>query len=115
MADNSNLESGILFHLLVINFQLTAMIHLGKVVNPVTKKAERDLDEAKSAIDMLAMIAEKTKGNLTPEEDRLLQQTLTDLRLNYIYEKSQPEHEKTGETDRETNTDSEIRKNDKTT
>jgi len=67
------------------------MIGMGKIVNPVTQKAERNLNEAKIAIDMLNMIANKTKGNLTDEENRMLQQTLTDLRLNYINEKSQPE------------------------
>ena len=80
-----------LFSSLVLNFQVSAMIGLGKIVNPVTQKAARNLDEAKIAIDMLDMLANKTKGNLADDENRMLQQILTDLRLNFINEKSQAE------------------------
>lgn len=82
-----------LFKSLILNFQMSAMIGMGKIINPVTQKADRKLSEAKFSIDMLSMLAEKTKGNLNDEDDRLLQQTLTDLRLNYINEKSKPEPE----------------------
>lgn len=109
MTNGSELENSVLFQSLIINFQMSAMIHLGKIVNPITKKAERNLNEAQVAIDMLTMLAEKTKGNLTPEEDRLLQQTLTDLRLNYIYEKSQPEIKKAEETIQESKTNTESK------
>ena len=83
-----------LFMSLILNFQVSAMISMGKIVNPITQKAERSLNESKVAIDMLNMLANKTKGNLTDEENRMLQQTLTDLRLNYVDEKSKPEPEK---------------------
>ena len=91
MSNGTEFYESELFKSLILNFQVSAMIGMGKIVNPVTQKAERNLNEAKVAIDMLNMIANKTKGNLTDEENRMVQQTLTDLRLNYVNEKSQPE------------------------
>ncbi len=75
-----------LFRLYVLQQQEMVMIHLGKVSHPVTGKIERDLDAARFGIDMLAMMEERTKGNLTPDEDRLLGQILTNLRLNFVDE-----------------------------
>lgn len=59
---------------------------LGKVMNPVTNKIERNLEQAKQSIDMLEMLRDKTNGNLSPESERLIQQFLSDLRLNYVDE-----------------------------
>jgi hypothetical protein len=59
---------------------------LGKVMNPVTNTIERNLEQAKQSIDMLEMLRDKTKGNLSPETERMLQQFLSDLRLNYVDE-----------------------------
>ncbi|MGB9774387.1 MAG: DUF1844 domain-containing protein [Bacteroidota bacterium] len=75
-----------LFIELVLIFQTAAMQHMGKVKNPLTDKIERNLEQARAAIDMLEMIEQKTKGNLTPEELRFLETTLRDLRLNYVDE-----------------------------
>lgn len=93
MDDSVNLQENELFKSLILNFQMSGMIALGKIVNPVSQKAERRLNDAKFAIDMLNMIAAKTKGNLSNEDDQLLQQTLTDLRLNFIQEQAKPEPE----------------------
>lgn len=93
MDDSVNLQENELFKSLILNFQMSGMIALGKIVNPVSQKAERRLNDAKFAIDMLNMIAAKTKGNLSTEDDQLLQQTLTDLRLNFIQEQAKPEPE----------------------
>jgi len=99
MTDENNRHSEMLISL-VLNLQMSAMAGMGKIVNPATQKAERNMPEAKAAIDMLEMLSEKTKGNLTTDEDRLLQQVLTDLRLNYVNELSRPEPEKSDENDR---------------
>lgn len=56
---------------------------LGKVPNPLSGKIERQIDHAKLTIDMLIMIKEKTAGNLTDEEEKILLTTLADLELNY--------------------------------
>ena len=75
---------------LVLMFQAAAMQHLGKLKNPVTDKVERDLEQAQFAIDTLDMLANKMKGNLKAEEERLLSSVLQELKLNYVDEKSKP-------------------------
>ena len=75
-----------LFYALVYTFQMQAMFQMGKLKNPMTDKIERDIPAAKVSIDMLDMILEKTKSNLTDDEKRFLEQTLSDLKLNYVDE-----------------------------
>jgi uncharacterized protein (UPF0305 family) len=73
---------------LVMMFQAAAMQHLGKIKNPITDTIQRDLSQAQYAIDTLDMLVNRTKGNLTPDEDRFLKSTLRDLKLNYVDELS---------------------------
>jgi hypothetical protein len=61
---------------------------LGKVANPVTGKPEKNLVFARRIIDLFEMLQEKTKGNLTADEVRILEYTLAELRLNYVDEKT---------------------------
>jgi hypothetical protein len=75
-----------LFRWFVLQQQQMVMIHLGKLVHPATSKIERDLEAAKFSIDLLGMLEGKTKGNLLPEDERLLGQVLATLRLNYVEE-----------------------------
>lgn len=65
------------------NTNLTLMM-LGKVPNPETGETVTDLDAARMFIDQLEMLAVKTKGNLSKEEDHLLQQSLTHVRLVFV-------------------------------
>jgi len=67
-------------------FHTTGMQGLGKLMNPVSQKIEKNTIQAKESIDMLEMLKEKSKGNISPELSRLLDQFLTDLRLNYVDE-----------------------------
>ncbi len=92
-----------LFITLVQQYQMQAWISLGKLKNPVTDKIERNLDLAKMSIDMLDMLKEKTRGNLSQEETRLLDQTLADLKLNYVdeYEKDRKAREQAAEEKKE--------------
>ncbi|MBD3160699.1 MAG: DUF1844 domain-containing protein [Candidatus Eisenbacteria bacterium] len=71
---------------LVQRFQLEAWLFMGKMVHPESQKVERNLPAAKHVIDTLGMIEEKTKGNLSSEEERFLQQVVTTLRLNFVDE-----------------------------
>ena len=71
-------------------FSTQAMIGLGKMVNPVTGKAEKNLPAARLFIDTLEMLERKTKGNLNNDETKLLQATLTDLRLMFVEELKAP-------------------------
>lgn len=61
-----------------------ASLFLGRIPNPQTGKPEVRLDAAKLFIDHLEMIHEKTRGNLTGEESKLLDSVLTELRLAYV-------------------------------
>ena len=73
-------------------FSSQAMICLGKLLNPMTGKAEKNLPAARLFIDTLEMLEHKTQGNLNPDEAKVLQATLTDLRLMYVEESKQPEN-----------------------
>lgn len=93
MSDsNQNKE---LFAQLVISLAQSALIGLGKVLHPGTGKAEVDLPAAQQAIDLIDMLAEKTKGNIDAEEERMLKTTLSMLKLNYVETSNTP---KTGAT-----------------
>ncbi len=72
------------FKFFVTTLSLQATIALGDIPNPVTNKAEVDLSQAKLLIDTLAMLKEKTAGNLNTEEDSLLDNMLYELRMHYI-------------------------------
>ena len=75
-----------LFTQLLSVFYSSAMMALGKIKNPSTDKIERNLEQAKISIDILELIKEKTKNNLTDSQKRTLDGLLTDLRFNYIDE-----------------------------
>ncbi len=75
-----------LFLQLVLGLQQAAMVALGKLMNPMTGKLERNLEAARNTIDTLAAIASRTQGHLESDEQRVLTQVLTDLRMNYLDE-----------------------------
>ena len=72
-------------------FGTQAMIALGKLANPVTGKAEKNMAAARLFIDTLEMLEGKTKGNLNSDETKVLHATLTDLRLMYVEESKAPQ------------------------
>lgn len=71
-------------------FGSQAMMALGKLANPMTGKAEKNLEAARLFIDMLEMLDKKTRGNLTPDESKVLQASLADLRIMYVEESKTP-------------------------
>ena len=73
-----------LFISIIYTFQMQAMMQMGKLKNPITEKVEKDMDSAQMSIDLLDMLKEKTKNNLTEEEERFLTQVLSDLKLNFV-------------------------------
>lgn len=77
-------EMSALFANLIMQQSNMAMLLMGKVVNPETGKTLKDLPAAELFIDQLQMIEAKTKGNLSREEESLLQQTLMSVRLTYV-------------------------------
>ena len=86
-----------LFLQLVIMFQTAAYQQMGKVKNPLTDKLEKDLAQAQFSIDMLGMLEEKSKGNLTDEEKKYLELALYELRMNYLDEVKKDKESKSSE------------------
>jgi coproporphyrinogen III oxidase-like Fe-S oxidoreductase len=72
------------FNFFITTLSLQASIALGQLENPATRKKEEDLSQAKFLIDTLAMLKEKTKGNLSEEESRVLESILYELRMAYV-------------------------------
>lgn len=73
---------------LVGTFQSSAWIALGKIKNPMTEKSKVNIEQASFYIDLLDMIQEKMKGNLTDYEEQMLINTVSELKLNLIDEKN---------------------------
>jgi hypothetical protein len=71
------------FELLIAGLVMQAQMGLGLFAMP-GEEPQPDLAAAKYAIDMLGVLEEKTKGNLTLEEERALQNSLTELRFRYL-------------------------------
>jgi hypothetical protein len=63
---------------------VVSMSHSGDAPDPVTGERERNLPLARQTIDLLAMLQEKTHGNLTGDEERVLTQAIYDLRMRFV-------------------------------
>lgn len=72
------------FPTFILSLATSAQVHLGAIPNPANGKKETDLTLAKQTIDILGIIQEKTKGNLSSDEQRLLDHILYDLRMMYV-------------------------------
>ncbi len=86
---------------LVLMFQTAAIQQMGKIGNPITKKVERDLSQAKFSIDMLEMIQQKTAGNLSQNEKKFLDHVLFELRMNYVDEVNKEKEKEKDEVKKE--------------
>lgn len=72
------------FPTFVLSLGSSALINLGEAADPTGASSKRDLPMAKHTIDILSMLEEKTRGNLSPPEAQLLENLLFDLRLRYV-------------------------------
>jgi len=75
-----------LFFQLLHIFHSSAMQSMGKLKSPLTDTIERNMEQAKQSIDMMEMLKEFTRGNLSADLERVLHGFLTELRLNYVDE-----------------------------
>lgn len=75
------------FSTFVFSLNSSALVHLGAIKAPSGDKNLRDLSLAKQTIDILGILEEKTRGNLSSDEENLLKNILHDLRLMYVREK----------------------------
>ncbi|GAB5410810.1 MAG: hypothetical protein BalsKO_31750 [Balneolaceae bacterium] len=90
---NADQQDQLLFMMLIQQHQQIGMMGLGKIKNPATDKIERELSSAKYAIDTLNALEKYTAGNLPKELKGYLDQTLTNLRLNYADESKKGDSE----------------------
>lgn len=72
------------FDLFVSGLTMDALIALGDIPHPVTKKPMPNLEHARYLIDLLGVLGEKTRGNLSVDEERLLKDALYQLRTRYL-------------------------------
>jgi hypothetical protein len=68
----------------ILSLTTSALIQLGEIEDPFTQKHSQNLPLAKQTIDLIGMLKDKTKGNLTPEEGRAIEYVLYDLRMKYV-------------------------------
>jgi len=68
----------------VFSLNTSALVHLGEYPDPTTGQTGTDLDLAKQTIDLLGLLKDKTKGNLSPDEEQLLDAVLFDLRMRFL-------------------------------
>jgi len=72
------------FATFVLSLSHSALVHLGDAPNPINGAPDQNLPMARQTIDLLGLLEQKTQGNLSGEEERVLQQVLYDLRLRYV-------------------------------
>ena len=73
------------FSTLLLSLASSAVLAMGLEKNPHTGKYEKDLDVARFNIDMLKLLQEKTKNNLTNDEQKFLDSVVSDLQLKFVY------------------------------
>lgn len=84
MSETEKREIEANFTQFIGGFAVQTLVHLGRMSNPMSGETSVDLPNAKYSIDILAVLQEKTKGNLAPEESEYLANLLRDLRMEYV-------------------------------
>jgi hypothetical protein len=84
--------SALFGHMVIQNTNM-ALLLLGQIPHPETGEHAYDIDAARMFIDQLEMLEAKTKGNLTAQEDKLLKQSLTHLRMTFVQALENPPQE----------------------
>ena len=77
---------GMTFSTFIFSLNSTALVHLGAMNDPQTGQTGKNLPVAKQTIDIIGMLEEKTRGNLSNDEEKLIKNILHDLRLMYVKE-----------------------------
>ena len=88
MEENKNMQ---LFMGLCTSLVSQAWMQLGKIKNPMTDEINTDLNAASLTIDMLTMLKEKTKGNISDDEAKILDQSISELKMNFVVSKENEE------------------------
>jgi hypothetical protein len=69
---------------LIMSLSTSVLYHLGEITDPKTGKKEVDFDIAKHGIDTLALLQQKTKGNLDKDEEEMLKSILYDVKMRFV-------------------------------
>jgi hypothetical protein len=72
------------FSTFILSLSTSALVHLGELPDPISSAKEVNLQLAKQTISIIEMLKEKTEGNLTKEEENLIENVLYDVRLKFI-------------------------------
>lgn len=72
------------FSSFLLSLSSSTLLHLGEIADPQSGKKRKDLALAKQSIDIINILKDKTKGNLTEEEEKLLEHLLYDLRMRFV-------------------------------
>jgi hypothetical protein len=68
----------------ILSYYTQGLVLLGEVPNPYTNKKEEDIEAARHTIDILSMLEQRTKGNLSKDEQQLLESVLYELRMKFM-------------------------------
>lgn len=80
--ENQNLEAS--FSTLILSIGSSAAMALGLAPNPISGKVEKNLNLARFNIDLLRMLREKTRNNLSDDEQKFLESIISDLQIKYV-------------------------------
>ncbi len=72
------------FSTFILSLSTSVLVNLGKLPDPISNEKKVDLTMAKHSIGIIEMLKEKTKGNLTEEENRLIDNILFELMIKYV-------------------------------
>jgi len=72
------------FTTLIMSFASAAIVNMGRVPDPMTNTLQKNMAVARQNIDIIELLHEKTKGNLSADEERLMEQVLYELRMSFI-------------------------------
>jgi hypothetical protein len=80
-------QPGVNFSSFILSLGSSALYHFGEIPDPVSGAQQRNLDLARQTIDILVVLRDKTTGNLSTDESRLLESLLHDLQMRYVQER----------------------------
>ena len=84
LGEQPGAEPRIDFPSYILSYYTQGLVLLGEVPNPMTGKKEDDLEGARHTIDIMSMLQEKTRGNLSGEEEQLMDSVLYELRMKFM-------------------------------
>lgn len=77
-------KDGVDFPTFVFSLATGAFIQMGEIPDPMTGKKEKNLELAQQNIDILLLLKEKTKGNLTPDENQMLENVVSQAQMKFV-------------------------------